>query len=105
MGNQWISCKERLPEDAREVWVTIQGHDVIIPNPGESIQDAVARISRQRWVTRAYWCEGENGWDDAYFGVPLMVQPIAWKDIDRPEPWEGEDPEDDFMNEPEGEDE
>lgn len=103
--NQWISCKERLPEDAREVWVTVQGHDVIIPNPGESIQDAVARISRQRWVTKAYWCEGENGWNDPSFGVPLMVQPIAWMDIDRPEPWQGEEPEDDFMNKPEGEEE
>ena len=85
---EWIPCEERLPEDGVEVWVTIKGHDVIIPKPGETFQEAADRVMGMRWVTRGYWCEEEHGWNDSSFGCPLMVQPIAWMPIDKPEPWE-----------------
>ena len=101
--NQWTPCKERLPENGREVWVTIKGHDIIYPKPGESFKEAAARVNRQRWVTKGFWSNEENCWCDSSFGFPLIVQPIAWMPMEIPEPWEYEDPDDDFMNKPEGE--
>lgn len=89
---RWILCTDRLPEDERTVWVTVKGHDVIIVEDGETLEEAVDRVMKIRWVTQGYYCreEGEEGWNDPMFGTPLMVQPIAWMDIDKPEPWEGE---------------
>ena len=94
-AQRWILCTDRLPEDERTVWVTVKGHDVIIVEDGETLEEAVDRIMKIRWVTQGYYCreEGEEGWNDPMFGTPLMVQPIAWMDIDKPEPWEGKDEE------------
>lgn len=83
---------DSMPEDGVTVWVTIQGHDVILCEDGETLEQAVARISKIRWVTQGYWSEEEHGWNDPSFGCPLMVQPIAWMPIDTPEPWKGEEP-------------
>ena len=86
IGQQaWVPCSERLPEDGVKVWVTIQGHDVIRCEKGESLEDAIERISKIRWVTTAYWSEDEHGWNDPYFGCPLVVGPIAWMPL--PEPY------------------
>ena len=85
--HRWVQVEETLPEDGHEVWVTIKGHDVIYCREGETIEDAVERISRERWVTRAYWSKEENGWNDPTFGCPLIVSPIAWMEIDKPEPY------------------
>lgn len=88
--SNWIPVSERLPEDGSEVWVTIKGHDVIRCEPGETIEQAIDRIGKIRWVTRGYWCEEEHGWNDPSFGCPLIVQPIAWMPIDVPEPYKEE---------------
>lgn len=88
---RWMPVSRRLPEDGIEVWATIKGHDVVVPEPGETIAEAAERIGSSRWVTRAFWCEEEHGWNDPGSGCPLMVQPIAWMPIDKPEPWEEED--------------
>lgn len=86
---QWISVSEALPEDGVTVWVTIKGHDVIRCEDGETLEQAIARIGKIRWVTQGYWSEEEHGWNDPSFGCPLMVQPIAWMPIETPEPWKG----------------
>lgn len=89
---RWIPVEQELPEDGVTVWVTIQGHDVITCEDGETLEQAIARISKIRWVTQGYWSEEEHGWNDPSFGCPLMVQPVAWMPIDTPEPYkEGQD--------------
>lgn len=88
-NREWIPCEERLPEDGVEVWVTIRGSDIIIPEPGEFFQEAADRVMSMSRVRRGYWCEEENGWNGE-LGYPLAVQPIAWMPFDRPEPWGGD---------------
>ena len=87
----WTPVEQELPEDGVVVWVTIKGHDVIRCEEGETLEQAIDRISKIRWVTQGYWSEEEHGWNDPSFGCPLMVQPIAWMPIDTPEPWRGEE--------------
>ena len=87
--HEWIPVSEALPEDGVTVWVTIRGYDVIRCEEGETLEQAIARIGKIRWVTQGYWSEEEHGWNDPSFGCPLMVQPIAWMPIDTPEPWKG----------------
>lgn len=85
--HEWIPVSEALPEDGVTVWVTIRGHDVITCEEGETLEQAIARISRIRWVTQGYWSEEEHGWNDPSFGCPLMVKPIAWMPMEVPEPY------------------
>ena len=40
---EWILCDERLPEEGQMVLTTIRGHDVIIPQEGETIDEAIDR--------------------------------------------------------------
>ena len=86
---RWIPCSERLPEDGATVWVTIKGYDVIRCEDGETLEQAIERINKIRWVTQGYWSEEEHGWNDPSYGSPLVVQPIAWMPIDTPEPYKG----------------
>lgn len=89
--SEWILCKDHLPEvGAGDKWVTVKGHDVIICRPGETIEEAMERVSRIRWVTRAIYDHEEEFWIDPGVELPLMVQPIAWMDIEYPEPYEGD---------------
>lgn len=95
---EWILCKERLPEEGEGMkWVTVRGHDVIIPKDGETIQDAYIRIMSERWVTQAFYSHEDKSWDNEY-GFPLIVQPIAWMDIDVPAPYDGYYHEDSDIN-------
>lgn len=89
----WISVSEALPEDGVTVWVTIKGYDVISCEEGETLEQAIDRINKIRWVTRGYWSDEEHAWNDPSFGCPLMVQPIAWMPINRPEPYEPQESE------------
>ena len=86
--HEWIPVSEALPEDGVTVWVTIKGHDVIRCEDGETLEQAVARISKMRRVSEGFWCEDDKTWYNAG-GYPMMVQPIAWMPIDTPEPWKG----------------
>ena len=90
-AQRWIPCSERLPDDGVEVWVTIKGHDVIRCEEGETLEQAIDRINKIRWVTRGYWSDEEHAWNDPSFGCPLMVKPIAWMPIYEPEPYKGDD--------------
>lgn len=86
---RWIPVSEALPNDGVEVWVTIKGHDVIWREEGETLEQAIDRINKIRWVTRGYWSDKEHAWNDPLFGCPLMVKPIAWMPMEVPEPWRG----------------
>lgn len=78
--------QQELPEDGVMVWVTIKGHDVIRCEDGETLEQAVARISKMRRVSEGFWCEDDKTWYNAG-GYPMMVQPVAWMPIDTPEPY------------------
>ena len=86
---QWTPCSKKLPDVHEEVYVTCKGHDLIIPQEGETIIEAVERIGKMRWVTTAFLDE-DGYWCEADFGGPLMVNPIAWMPMYRPDPWKGE---------------
>ena len=88
--HDWTPVSEALPKDGVTVWVTIKGYDVISCEDGETLEQAITRISKIRWVTQGYWSEEEHGWNDPSFGCPLMVQPIAWMPMEVPEPYKGE---------------
>lgn len=72
---EWIPCSERLPEAHESVLVTIRGHDVIVPMEGETIEEAIERISKVRYVSVGFL--GEDGWYGAD-GFPSVVSPVAW---------------------------
>ena len=84
----WTPVEQELPEDGVTVWVTIKGHDVIRCEDGETLEQAVARISKMRRVSEGFWCEDDKTWYNAG-GYPMMVQPVAWMPMEVPEPYRG----------------
>lgn len=84
---EWIPCSKKLPKKSKLVWVTIKGHDCIIPMNGETLEQAQERINKIRWVTQGFL--GSDGWYgmDSY---PMVVEPIAWMPLECPDPYEGE---------------
>ena len=85
---RWISCNEHLPEQGERVIVAIFGSDMIIPNEGETLQDAIERSRKEGYITVGFI--GSDGWyGEDWF--PLMVQPSYWMPKpDLPEPPEKE---------------
>lgn len=82
--DRWISCNERLPEQGERVIVAIFGSDMIIPNEGETLQDAIERSRKEGYITVGFI--GSDGWYGADW-FPLMVQPSYWMPKpDLPEP-------------------
>ena len=79
---KWILCDERLPEEGQMVLTTIRGHDVIIPQEGETIEEAIERI----WNDVCYVSIGFIGSDGWYGadGFPQIVHPIAWMPLPQP---------------------
>lgn len=80
----WIACSERLPEKNERVIVAIYGSDMIIPNDGETLQEAIERGRKEGYATVAFL--GSDGWYGADW-FPLMIQPTYWMPKpDLPEP-------------------
>ena len=84
---EWIPVSERVPEAYINVFVTVKGHDVIMPKEGETLEQAFERISGTRWVTTGYVDDG--GYWNYSDGFPMVVSPIAWMPFH--EPWKGEE--------------
>lgn len=76
--NRWIPCSERLPEQGERVIVAIFGSDMIIPNEGETLQDAIERSRKEGYITIGFI--GSDGWCGADW-FPLMVQPSYWMQL------------------------
>ena len=80
----WIPCSERLPDQGERVIVAIFGSDMIMPNEGETLQDAIERSRKEGYITVGFI--GSDGWYGADW-FPLMVHPSYWMPKpDLPEP-------------------
>lgn len=73
--DRWIPVSECLPEQNERVIVAIFGSDMIIPNKGETLQDAIARSRKEGYITVGFI--GSDGWYGADW-FPLMVHPSYW---------------------------
>lgn len=85
---RWIPCSERLPEKHQMVITTIIGTDVIRMSPGETFEDALARVRNHVCVSVGYI--EDDGWYGAD-GFPQIVKPIAWMPL--PEAYGGQEDE------------
>lgn len=78
----WIPCAERLPEEDKMVIVCCFGSDMIMPNPGESLEDAIKR-TRKEIVTVTMGFIGSDGWYGADW-CPMIVTPTYWMPLPEP---------------------
>ena len=77
----WISCDDKLPEEGECVLVCYYGNDLIIPEEGETVTEALARINLIPTVTLG--CLFDDGWAGPDF-YPLMVRPSFWMPLPIP---------------------
>ena len=87
--NEWISVAEKLPPEGEVVWVTIWGTDCIRCKDGEDILSASERLRKEIQYTTIALYDGNGEWNN-YSGYPLMVAPVAWMPMNRPEPYKEE---------------
>lgn len=80
--NRWIPCKERLPEQDREVLLCIYGSDLIMAQEGETLAEAVER-TRREIVRVTVGFIGSDGWYGADW-FPMMVAPTYWMPLPEP---------------------
>lgn len=80
-GLKWISCDEREPEKYELVIVLIYGHDVIIQQDGETLEDAIRRTMNKCHTSCGYL--GGEGWCDPE-GYPMIIKPSYWMKIPDP---------------------
>lgn len=78
---EWIPCKDRNPEQYQLVIVLIFGHDMIIQQEGETLEDAIRRTMNISRTSCGYL--GEEGWCGSD-GYPMIVQPSYWMKIPKP---------------------
>lgn len=81
-ANRWIPCSERLPKKHETVLTCCYGSDVIIPQEGETLEDAAKR-TRRELVTVSIGFIGSDGWYGAD-GWPNMVAPTFWMPLPNP---------------------
>lgn len=86
---EWVPCRDRLPEEGKQVLVAIYGSDMIFLQPGEEIEDAIERVRKSIRRVTVGWVE-ESFWYDAD-GYAMVVTPTYWAELPAaPEDEEGE---------------
>lgn len=78
----WIPCEERLPEEDKMVIVCCFGNNMIMPNPGESLEDLIKR-ARNEIVTVTMGFIGSDVWYCADW-CPMIVTPTYWMPLPEP---------------------
>lgn len=81
LKQRWIDVKDQLPEKFERVVVLVYGHDVIVPMNGETMEDAIRRVSNMKRTTLAYYCA--EGWIDGD-GYPMITKPSFWMRLPDP---------------------
>lgn len=78
----WTSVDERLPAQDQLVIAAVFGHDCIVLQSGETVEQAIERVQREcRYTTVAYIAE--DGWTK-YNGYPMIVHPSYWMPLPEP---------------------
>ena len=72
---RWVSCDDQEPPEGEMVITLIFGHDVITQQPGETLDQAMERISRIRTVSAGFLAS--DGWY-GIDGYPEIVHPSYW---------------------------
>lgn len=87
-AQEWISVKDKLPEQYETVLVAVFGHDVIVQQEGETLVDAIRRTRRTvRYVTTG--SVDEDGDWNGPDGFPMIVRPAYWMSLPEPPKEEG----------------
>lgn len=79
----WFDCDEHLPEDGELVITLIYGHDVITVNEGETLKEALERISHYARTSVGFYSEEDGGWCTSD-GWPEICTPRFWMPIPDP---------------------
>ena len=81
---EWVSCKERLPEQNRMVLTAIYTTDLIWQKDGETIEETAARVQAEAAAhprrEMGAWNE-DDGWYEILFGAPMGCAPSYWLEI------------------------
>ncbi|MBR2211937.1 MAG: hypothetical protein IJ896_10890 [Fibrobacter sp.] len=82
---KWIDCDKQLPPEGVEVFGAVYGTDVIVPQEGETVIEALKRCADcDPRVKLCSWEGEENGWWS--YDYQMVVLPRYWMAIDWPTP-------------------
>ena len=82
MKSEWIPVTDRMPEKETLVIVAVYENDIIIPENGETVEDAIRRI-RTEIVRTTMGFVGSDGWYDCD-GYPMVIAPSYWMPLPEP---------------------
>lgn len=78
--SEWISVKDKKPPEDRWLLVVCYGSDIIRPEDGETLEEAVARTYRECARITLAANLGDEGWVEKD-GFPLVVLPTYWMEL------------------------
>lgn len=79
---EWIPCRERLPETHETVLTVTYGSDIVMPEKGETVLEAITRQRREICEVSIGFL-GSDGWYSAD-GYPAMIAPDYWAEMPDP---------------------
>ena len=78
--NEWIKCKDRMPETGVIVLVACYGSDMVIPMDGETVWQTIDRQNRNIKRVTIGFIDKDGYWDEGD-GLPLMIAPTYWQPL------------------------
>lgn len=79
VADQWTACIDALPEHYTAVLMMKCGSGIVIPQEGESVEDALMRL-QDDLISLSIGYIGSNGWYDEY-GRPMPTAPTYWMPV------------------------